>query len=901
MPIVQNQQRAGVNISPAQLNQSDVNFQIGAANPTIDQASLNRRQAIGKFLQDFGVGASQAMEVQGAKAAVQGAMDAQLSLDAAAGKDARVREQSFLYQDYYKEGYVQAAAGDELAKWKAASVERARAAAEQGMSDQEFRQNEAKAVEGMQAKLGQFLPDMDKQSAVAVLSQLQQTSAANLISFQKGRAEIAIVQADRALDNNLSSSKQEFYARVGGGQSEAAKSAVLGGFQAILGAQHLDKSKKLDRVKNYMVSIAQDTQDPELINRLQELATSELGVNSVEVNKALYSEFKRAGSQMEASVRFEMDDRLQAIKALPPEQQEAAMQSMRGELIKYGSMDVLSAGTQMEMWNKANSIRDEATAKYALQAAISSNQPTTVLAGMFDGDVDKARKVMEQQYPDTVQGNALLMQYGASAKDPWAVQTAQTRMGKNIANTIASLDQLGQDGTLSEENQATIAGFVQMYQQSTDVGKMALLDAVPTDWRGVVQRAASQNPANASNILFDDVRRIAQNKASGRYNNLAVNPTADMLDAEGTANWFSFGDTANAQRQEGRAAMEAEYRYLYRTNPEMLVGKSASDISTLLAGNIQSRKLELDVAGKPRHVYLPAGSSIKQLMGSYQGDTQQYTTALSQVVQSAVDGVVDPSKVGKVIIQAGTAGNAGQNLTATVLDTDGMMHNISINNSQVQDLAQEGYDKALAGGIKIGAKSVGTKPATFYDADAGRTISMNVSGTNSAGIKPDLFSSIMVDTMQFEGYRSKKGKGSVGFGLHDNSGMPVPKELTPSAAVGVLKTSMEKQYIPAVKKQLSSNGLVESDEGMKVMVDLNYHGGNGSSAPVAEAMAKVRKAWKTTDTTSPNPYNTEAHAAEGAAWKALRSQPAYKAAQASRKKYLEQNMRDWLYSTKLGK
>lgn len=897
MPIVQNPQRAGVNISPAQLSQSDVNFQIGASNPTIDTAALNRRQAAAKFFQDFGIGVSQAMEVQGAKAAVQGAMDAQMSLNAAAEKDEHVREQSFLYQDYYKEGYVQAAAIDELARWKSESVKRAQEAAEQGMSDEDFRANEARAVAEMQTKLGQFLPDMDKQAAVSVLSQLQQTSAANLISFQKGRAEIAIIQADRALDNNLSSSKSEFYTRVQEGQGEAAKSAVLGGFQAILGASHLDKDKKLDRVKNYLVSIAQDTQDPELINRLQELATSELGVNSVEVNKALFQEFKRAGSQMEASVRFQMDDRLQEIKSLPPEQQEAAMQSMRGELIKYGSMDVLSAGTQMEMWNKANSIRDEATAKYALQAAISSNQPTTVLAGMFEGDVDKARKVMEQQYPDTVQGNAMLMQYGMSAKDPWAIQTAQTRMGKNIANTIASLDQLGKDGTLSEENQATIAGFVQMYQQSTDVGKMSLLEAVPTDWRGVVQRAASQNPANASNILFDDVRRIAQNKASGRYNNLAVNPTEEMLDAKGTANWFSFGDTADAQRQEGRAAMEAEYRYIYRTNPELLVGKSPSDINSMLAGNIQSRKLELEVAGKPRHVYLPPGSSIKNFMGSYQGDTEQYTTALTQVVQNAVDGVVDSSKVSKVVVQAGTAGSQGQNFTVTVIDTDGLMHNVSINNSQVQELAQEGYDEALAGGIKVGEKAVGTRPVTFYDADAGRTISMNVSGTNSIGIKPNLFAEIMADTMQFEGYRSKKGKGSVGFGLHDNSGMPVPKELTPSAAVGVLKTSMEKQYIPAVRKQLKSNGLTETPEGMKVLVDLNYHGGNGSSAPVAEAMAQVRKA--ASQGISGYQYSPFTKA-EAQAYAVLRSQPAYKAAQPSRKKYLEQNMRDWIYAVKLG-
>lgn len=893
MPVI-NTQRQGLNLGAAELAPSQADFAVGVGAPTIDQASLNRRAAVEKFFGDFTVGFQQGVEAEGAKAAVRGAMDAQGSMDAAGELDENVKKQGFLLRGYYQEGYLQAAASGELARWKADSVKRASDAALSGMSDQEFHQQEQKYVQQMQDKLGLYLPKMDTQSQAATLKQLQMTSAGNYVAFQKGRAEYAVVQADRALDKNLSASSDEFYARIEQGQAGAAEGAVMGGMEAILGAAHLDKDKKLDRAKNYLVSIAQNTTDPTLIDKLQQLATRELGVNAVEVNKALYSEFKRAGSQLESEVRFNISDQLQTLQSASPEEQEQGMQNIRAELIKYGQMDVLSPGTQMEIWDSANKLREQASAKYALENVISSNAPTTVLAGMFGGDVDKARNQVLGQFPDTAQGNVLLAQYGASSKDPWAIQTAQSRMSKNLSNTLASLDQLGEDGQISTENQATIATWVQMYQQSTDVGKMALLDSVPGDWKGVVQSAASQGPSNASNIMLDDIRRLSQNKASGRYNNLAVNPTEDMLDAKGTANWFSFGDTADMQRQEGRAAMEAEYRYLYRTNPEALVGKSAEDISTMLAGNIQARKLEIDVAGKPRHVYLPAGSSIKDLMGSYQGDTQQYTTALQQVVQGAVDGVVDPSKVQKVIIQAGTAGSRGQNLTATVIDTDGLMHNVSINNSQVQELAQEGYDKALAGGVKIGSTAVGSRPATFYDHDNGRTVQMNVDGKNTIGVDPNLFSEITANTMQFEGYRAKKGNGSVGFGLHDKSGMPVPKELTPAWAVSVLKTSMEKQYLPAVQKQLKSNALPATDEAMKVMFDLNYHGGNGSSAPVAEAVAQVRKAQKQ----PVGAYQYPVSEAEGKAWQTLRAQPAYKQAQPSRKKYLEENFRSWLYGTR---
>ena len=893
MPVI-NTQRQGLNLGAAELAPSQVDFAVGVGAPTIDQAALNRRAAVEKFFGDFTVGFQQGVEAEGAKAAVRGAMDAQGSMDAAGELDENVKKQGFLLRGYYQEGYLQAAASGELARWKADSVKRASDAALSGMSDQEFHQQEQKYVQQMQDKLGLYLPKMDTQSQAATLKQLQMTSAGNYVAFQKGRAEFAVVQADRALDKNLSASSDEFYARIEQGQAGAAEGAVMGGMEAILGAAHLDKDKKLDRAKNYLVSIAQNTTDPMLIDKLQQLATRELGVNAVEVNKALYSEFKRAGSQLESEVRFNISDQLQILQNASPEEQEQGMQNIRAELIKYGQMDVLSPGTQMEIWDSANKLREQASAKYALENVISSNAPTTVLAGMFGGDVDKARNQVLGQFPDTAQGNVLLAQYGASSKDPWAIQTAQQRMSKNLSNTLASLDQLGEDGQISTENQATIATWVQMYQQSTDVGKMALLDSVPGDWKGVVQRAASQGPSNASNIMLDDIRRLSQNKASGRYNNLAVNPTEDMLDAKGTANWFSFGDTADMQRQEGRAAMEAEYRYLYRTNPEALVGKSAEDISTMLAGNIQARKLEIDVAGKPRHVYLPAGSSMKDLMGSYQGDTQQYTTALQQTVQDAVDGVVDPSKVQKVIIQAGTAGSRGQNLTATVIDADGLMHNVSINNAQVQELAQEGYDKALAGGVKIGSTAVGSRPATFYDHDNGRTVQMNVDGKNTIGVDPNLFSEITANTMQFEGYRAKKGNGSVGFGLHDKSGMPVPKELTPAWAVSVLKTSMEKQYLPAVQKQLKSNALPATDEAMKVMFDLNYHGGNGSSAPVAEAVAQVRKAQKQ----PVGAYQYPVSEAEGKAWQTLRAQPAYKQAQPSRKKYLEENFRSWLYGTR---
>ncbi|QXO10383.1 internal virion protein B [Escherichia phage vB_EcoP_ZX6] len=890
MPVIQ-PGRQGLNIGGVQLQSNDVSLPSTVSEVSVDTSKAKRLAALSGFVQDFGVGFDEAVKENAAAATVRGAMDAQGAVDAMASKDEAVQKQNIFVREAYQDGYVSAAAYDTLAKWRTDSIARAKKAAEAGLTDEEFQQQEQEHVQSMSDKLGMYLPDMSKQSATNILQQLRATSMANYTAFQKGRAAFALAQADRSLDRGLSASSDEFYQRLQAGQGAAAQMSIKTGLDSILAAEHLDKNKKLDRAKQYLVSVAQQTQDPLVINQLQEMATKELGVNSVDVNAALYQEFKRAGAQIETQARFEISDAISSLEGQTPEQQEQTMARIRSRVIELSVSDVLSAGTSMEFWNKAQTIREKAADTQALRTAITGNMPSSTLAGMYKGDLGKARNELLKSFPDTPEGNLQLLAYGSNSKDAWAVNEAHKRMSSDMARTLTTLDQLGEDGEVSRENVSSINLWAQAYSASTDLGKMALLSEVPSEWQGVVQKAIAQNPSNASNTILDDLRRQARNKASGRYSNIQSNPTDKMVDPSGTSNWFSFFGTADAQRQEARAAMEEEYRYTYSRNPESLVGKDAEDINTMLKGNIQARKLELEIAGKPRHVYLPAGTSLQSIMGDYKGDQEQFKATLQQQIQNQVQAITDPSNMERVVVQAATAGNAGQNMTVTVFDKKGTFQTMSVNLRDVQATAQAAYDSALAGAMKIGSEQVGVRPATFYDHDNGRAVSVQVNGRNAVGLEPSLFSDILATTMKFEGFREGEGKGSVGFGLHVNSGMPVPQKVTIDDGISILKSSMEKQYIPNVQKQLKGQGLNASDEALKVMVDLNYHGGNGSSGPVAEAMAQVRKAAK-----SPvGAYQYPVSEAQGRAWQALRNTPAYKQAQPERKKYLEQNLRDWLF------
>lgn len=890
MPVIQ-PTRQGLNIGGVQLQSNEVQLPSSAGEVAVDASKANRLAALSGFVQDFGVGFEEGVKENAAAATVRGAMDAQGAVDALASKDEAVQKQNIFVREAYQDGYVSAAAYDSLAKWRTESIARAKKAAESGLTDEEFQQQEQEHVQSMSDKLGMYLPDMSKQSATTILQQLRATSMANYTAFQKGRAAFALAQADRALDRGLSASSEEFYQRLQAGQGAAAQMSIKTGLDSILAAEHLDKSKKLDRAKQYLVSVAQQTQDPLVINQLQELVTKELGVNSVDVNAALYQEFKRAGAQVETRARFEISDDIQSLEGQTPEQQEQTMQRIRGRIIEQSTNGVLSAGASMEFWNKAQTIREKAADTQALRTAITGNMPSSTLAGMFKGDLDKARTQLLKSFPDTPEGNLQLLAYGSNSKDAWAVNEAHKRMSSDMARTLTTLDQLGEDGEVSRENVNSINLWAQAYSTSTDLGKMALLSEVPSEWRGVVQSAIAQNPNNASNTILDDLRRQARNKASGRYADIPENPTDKMVDPSHTANWFSFFGDADAQRHEARAAMVEEFRYLKKHNPEAFAGKDADDINKMLKGNIQSRKVELEVAGAPRHVYMPPGTSLQSLMGDYKGDTEQFKASLQQHIQSQVQYLSDPSNIERVVIQAATAGSGGQDMSVIVIDKKGKFQDMAVNLQDVRATAQSAYNAALAGEMKIGEARVGVRPATFYDHDNARAVSVQVNGRNSVGVEPSLFSDILATTMKFEGFREGKGKGSVGFGLHVNSGMPVPQKVTIDDGISILKSSLEKQYVPNVQKQLKGQGLNASDEALKVMVDLNYHGGNGSSGPVAEAMAQVRKAAK-----SPvGAYQYPVSEAQGRAWQALRNTPAYKQAQPERKKYLEQNLRDWLF------
>ncbi len=143
-------------------------------------------------------------------------------------------------------------------------------------------------------------------------------------------------------------------------------------------------------------------------------------------------------------------------------------------------------------------------------------------------------------------------------------------MSADMVRTITSLDQLGEDGEVSRENVNSINLWVQAYSTSNGFGKRALLSEIPSEWQGTPATLSwmtcdvrSVTGLVAAILISQKIRRI-------RWWTQAVPKVA---------NWFSFFVDADAQRQEARAAMVEEFRYLKTHNPESFAGKDADDIN----------------------------------------------------------------------------------------------------------------------------------------------------------------------------------------------------------------------------------------------------------------------------------------------------------------------------------
>lgn len=877
--------------NPLQLGSATGNFMVGAATPRMQAPSVKPDASsalVSGFLQTAVPAVTRAYEKSAADAAVQGALDATSTTNALEQQDEKVKDVNWLFQKSYQSGYLSAAVNQEMGKFRQEQIQQINNAVSQGMDLEEFDKLSQERNAAFASQMSSYLPHIPKANAMALLQDLQETSTASRSKFMKDSAAMATVAADRALDKNLNGTADEFYSFLQSGTPNMAQSSVAAGLRAINMSSHLSRDDKITRAQAYVQTIAQRTDEPQVINMLQQVVDKEMGVLSPTVIKSLRSEWNRAGNQQaaQAMVGFETD--FNKVATLPPDAQAAALQNLRTFVDEKSQQGIIEAGTAGGYVKRINELEQKVHRSNTVQLALNNAVPTTVLSGQLGYDLDKTRRTVLEQFPDTAQGNMALMAYASKSNDAYMASQAATRMSTNTGQVLATIDFTGKDNVMSEEQQGTVVSWMLMYNQSTAIGRQTMLKALPEHLRGPMGNAALQNPENASNILFDDLRRNATNVASGAYNASMATMPNDRIDGTKLNNWLDFGDESDRQVTAGATAVAQSWKYLAQRRPELTNNPDALEKAAYADASM--RKVELTVGGNNIHAYTPVGKTLSDFYGSYQGSQEVFVNTMNNQVQSVLDSI--KTGVNGVTVDMGAAGGDAMGMVVAVEDNDGIVTRYSISGDTLQQAATTSYDDAVKAAAGAGAQQSGITATTFRDSTNNRAVTMNVAGTNSANLDPFVFGKLTANMMEAEGFVGERGNGqTIGFGRHVNSGKEIPDSVTLPEAIGMLKADLTDTYIPMARNAAKQAGFQMDDAAYPVLVDLAYHGGGGSAQPVANAMAQYKSG-------EGYSYNANNQTRRMIVLNALMQTPAYEQSGKARQQRLVADLNSWMQQNK---
>lgn len=870
-----------------ELGQQQGQYMVGGATPTMEQPQNTGESGRAAFIEGLMRSSlpavKSALSTVRANEAVRGALDATTTMNALEQKDERVKQQNMFFREAYEEGYVSAALNKDMTDFRDSNNDQVRRAVEDGMALEDFDQLMRERNETYASRIAQHLPHIPKEQAAALLGDLQETSLSTRNKFIKDSAAVATMRADRALDSNLNAVGNEFYQFVGSGELNSAQGSIAKGLRAINVSGHLDKKAKVERAKQFMRGVAMQTDEPELIDMMQHVVGVEMGVTlAPEVNAALFNEWKRAGSQNEAKVTAELEAAMGSLEALPADQQKQAADGIRDSLEVQAQRGVISAGTMRGYLTRLQTQAKAGRTKYAVTTSIEKFQPVAAIAAASGMTQEKAQAELlkHPQFANTTQGNLQLLRYAEKSNDSGLAELALNRASANAGALLSTLDFTGKDGAVSADAEQNVAAWMGLYNTASSIGKQTLVAGLPERFRGVMQSAAVTDPQNVG-ALFDNLRRIAENEASGKYQNLSMTmPQEAVKDvADKFSNWFSFGSTSDAQRARGMEAVQQSWRQLALRSPELMADPDTAKKNAV--ADAMARRVELELNGKAVHSYVPVGRKLSDFYGAYSGSAEQFTKSLQETVQSYIS-TIPKENVDDIVVELGSAGGDAMGASISVFK-DGIRSQVyAVSGSTIQEKAIADLDAQIQTAAQNGEKMMGLAPATFANHTNNRVMSTNVSGVNKVGMDPTVFADITSNTMRFEGFVGKRTKDTVGFGRHKNSGLPIPDEVSLDDAVVMLQSDLESKYIPTARRAAADAGIKLDDDIAPVLVDLSYHGGYGASSEVAKAM-------KAAQGMAGVPFDAKRRSVLNA----LQETAAYKQSQPERKQYLERGLNTW--------
>lgn len=844
MPVL----RQDVNTGGGELQIGATNYMVGTASPQMKEVKVKgdaRGDAIAGFLGNFFNTFIPGVQKGQEKAAVQGQIDATQDPDALKNSGSAVDKQNIFMRNAYQQGYLGAAVQQSVTDFQTGVTQRAQAAGLQGMSDEDFMQQERQQTAGLLNSLGQYLPHMATSSAQAVANSLDNTRQSAMGLLQKTRLGQAKVNNTRTVDQGSRAALDGLQTAMGAGDNFDQSYHYLENQANMIATNPiLSEKEKRENVTNMFLSAAQNMNDPNDIEALANRYQGLLGAESVDGVKQLRQFYTQAGERQAGATWMDLQNRFDTIGQLPAYQQADARKNFEQQMIQAQTEGRLSTG-QMETWY--NKLHKEQTPKLQMTGMVKAvatgggglnvESLHAAAPGVTRSEINSS---ILEAYPDTMEGNASMLAAGSQGNDPWVIKQALGRVGNLMSSQLDTLSTVmkpitDDNGNLSyqipQAVQSSVVGFTAMYQTADPITQQTLLATLPEDWRGVVQQAIAQDPSNVNNNVLDTLKRVAVENSSGMYKDVKAVPNDKMLNTDSALRWYQSinpvsTDSEASQRQQMSQTLQAEYSRIYNTDRGLLSGKSPESISKMLTGLVQARTAQVDVGRFAANITLPTGQNISTYAAAAGADDKTYKEALQSTINSVFNSQnINPELMESVQFVPASGGALSKDITMTVYTKNaaGIVepHRAAIPMSMVSQVAKSSYQRQQDAARANGEMKAGASISTFQDGERGGIVTANVSGTNSTSLQPTVFNDLQARVMMYEGFKGSKSGGSVGYGWHDASGDSVPDKLSQPAAQAKLKELLEKRYVPMAQDYMKSSG-VTGDAATVLLADLTY-------------------------------------------------------------------------------
>lgn len=754
---------------PLQIGQEQSNFRVGSVAPVYkEEQVVNKTSPLLTFLDKVGEPMKKVLKNSMDSAEVEGALNAARTTGELEDNDPELKKYNWFLRDSFKVGHNSAAATNLLVKYNASLDELNKKAVVEEWSEEQYDEARRKLNSEHAGVLTDRVSKIPYEKGKQIAEAYRVNGIAADASYMKLRTEYQVKKDKEGVIASTNQSADMFEKYMATGDVNAAHGMVVNGIKAIQASQFMSPEEKLKEAKNFFVNMAKNTDDPQVVDMLQQIAEEAYGTQGNDIATSLFTEFKRAGKQNTAKALTSLDDRIFMMRNLSTEDRIKVQRGIEKEIIDLHHLGILTPEQASSRFTAMREMSVKADAKADSVNALGNGVPMSAVVNSpaWKGNY---KKFIEDTFGTDIVTLAKLNSDAEVAGDwearsaIWSMISSKVNMHMdNILSAKFGAKGDARDIPIPKEAEQVLQYFMTGLQNASgEAERQDILRHLPKDKQFAMMLSMSQSPLNPQAAIFDVFKDVKEQVAKGNYDT-SMYAIPKQYSKTDLTPWYRSG-YSEEEANTAAMAMKSEYwraevlaqPWLSR-NPDAL---NAEVERKMEAGTLQINVKANNLLNRDVDFFLPAGHDLHSIYGEKIGASRDvFLESLSDTAK-----VIAEQAGGDIKMQVRFAGGRDLgSIAVTAINTNGIAQTWYVSKQDIVARTSKKYTDRQALYSKKYDAQVGTAPVILNDVAGGRRILAENVGGNSIGVNAHYGNRAASIIMGMEQYYSKPVKMSNG-------------------------------------------------------------------------------------------------------------------------------------------